>query len=157
MLLAKSKESKNSNNKNKLSPTSVGLLVKFMTLAPLTLAETPEVGAAPSLSTWGSVAFSLFIVIGVIFFLSFIMRRVSMSQTAGGQIKTVATLAVGTRERIVVIQVGDEQHMVGVTTQAINHLARLDEPLPEGQAAVALQSTFANLLKQNKKEQGTDA
>ena len=43
--------------------------------------------------------------------------------------KVVASMVAGARERIMVIQVGDEQHMVGVTAHNINHLAKLESPL----------------------------
>ena len=35
----------------------------------------------------------------------------------------------GTRERVLVIDVGGEQHLLGITSQNINHLAKLEIPL----------------------------
>jgi len=40
----------------------------------------------------------------------------------------------GTRERIMVIDVGGEQHLVGVTPHNINHLATLAKPLEQSKA-----------------------
>jgi flagellar biosynthetic protein FliO len=177
MLLAKSKESKNSSKNNNfrfgsnLLPTlfpigkSVRGAVIFLTsiilsslllvVAPYSYAQTePSSGSAPSLSSWVTVALSLFVIIGFILFLGYLMRRFSFNQSGGGQMKTIASMMVGTRERIAVIQVGDEQHLIGVTSQNINHLAKLEKPLPEEQNSVALKSTFANFLQQQKHIQG---
>ena len=35
----------------------------------------------------------------------------------------------GTRERVLVIDVAGEQHLLGITSQNINHLAKLENPL----------------------------
>lgn len=113
--------------------------------------STTEFGSATS---WLSVFLSLLVVVGVIFVMAFIMRRFTGMQSAGGQIKSVASLMVGTRERIVVIQVGEEQHLVGVTSTNINHIAKLDKPLPEADNPVTLKTSFANLLNQHNQLQG---
>ncbi len=38
-------------------------------------------------------------------------------------------MMAGTKERIMVIEVGDEQHLIGVTAHNINHLSKLETPL----------------------------
>ncbi|BDX07731.1 hypothetical protein MACH26_32520 [Planctobacterium marinum] len=63
-------------------------------------------------------------------------------------------MMVGTRERIAVIQVGDEQHLVGVTAHNINHLAKLEQPIVPGSNENSLKQTFAGILQQHKKMQG---
>jgi flagellar protein FliO/FliZ len=61
--------------------------------------------------------------------LAFLMRRFNVTPGGTGQLKVVASIMAGTKERVMVIQVGDEQHLLGVTPQNINHLAKLDKPL----------------------------
>ena len=53
--------------------------------------------------------------------------------------KVVASMMAGTKERILVLQVGEEQHMVGITAHNINHLAKLDKPLEQPTATPAEQ------------------
>ncbi|MCV2885413.1 flagellar biosynthetic protein FliO [Aestuariibacter sp. AA17] len=72
---------------------------------------------------------SLLVVIAVVFMLASIMRRFNVAQAGQGQMKVVASMTMGTKERVVVLQVGDEQHLIGVTGQNINHLSKLDTPL----------------------------
>lgn len=165
MLLAKSKESKNSNkNSNRFSFLTLVGLVKLLTIAPYSLAQSETSSSADNVTSIVSVALSLLLIVGLILVLGYLMRRFSFfNQAAGGNIKTVASIMVGTRERIAVIQVGDEQHLIGVTAQNINHLAKLEKPLQEpengvafGKGSVALKNTFANFLQQQKQIQGKD-
>lgn len=93
----------------------------------------PVVASSPSSITNPqsvlSIFLSLLVVIGIIFAFAYIMRRFNVTQSHG-QLKVVASLSAGAREKIMVIQVGDEQHLVGVTAQNINHLSKLEAPLP---------------------------
>lgn len=151
MLSVKSNVLKSSNNP--YFPTLVWLLFSFlMAVSPFSFAQDSAPGT--SLSAWLSVGFSLLLVIAVILLLAFIMRRFSGVQSSGGQIKTVASMMVGTRERIAVIQVGDEQHLVGVTSHNINHLAKLETPISAIRKEESLKQTFAGFLQQQKKLQG---
>ncbi|WP_342670049.1 flagellar biosynthetic protein FliO [Alteromonas confluentis] len=68
-------------------------------------------------------------VVGIIFSLAWLMRRFNVTHASSGQMKVVASMVAGTRERIIVIQVGEEQHLIGVTATNINHLSKLETPL----------------------------
>ncbi|MGY0636897.1 MAG: flagellar biosynthetic protein FliO [Paraglaciecola chathamensis] len=126
MLLVNWKESKNSANQTPFK-TRVWLL-----LSPLFLASNTALAEAKILSDPTSIVsifLSLLLVIAVVFMLAFIMRRFNVTGGSSGQLKVVASLAAGTKERVLVIEVGDEQHLIGVTAQNINHLAKLDTPI----------------------------
>ena len=68
-------------------------------------------------------------------------------------LNVVRQLAVGTRERILIIQAGEEQFLVGVTPQSIQLISKLEKPLSQEELAT---SPFANqltqLLKKNDKK-----
>ncbi|XOV79259.1 MAG: flagellar biosynthetic protein FliO [Aestuariibacter sp.] len=90
---------------------------------------------------------SLLLVIAVIFAVAFIVKRFTGLHSSNGQIKSVASLMVGTRERIAVIQVGDEQHLIGVTPHNINHLAKLDQPLTDHATQDKFKSKLASFMQ----------
>lgn len=124
MLLVKSKELK-SSGKNLLK--SVGYFV-----APLTILLTPTANAAASITNPTSVLsifLSLLLIVGIIFSLAYVMRRFNVTPCNSQHLKVVASLSAGARERVMVIQVGDEQHLIGVTAQNINHLSKLATPI----------------------------
>ncbi|OFI35329.1 flagellar biosynthetic protein FliO [Alteromonas lipolytica] len=73
-----------------------------------------------------SIFLSLLLIVAIIFSLAYIMRRFNVTPGSSGQLKVVASLSAGARERIMVLQVGEEQHLIGVTAQNINHLSKLE-------------------------------
>jgi flagellar protein FliO/FliZ len=88
----------------------------------------------------------LLLVIGLIFLLAWLMRRVQQIVPRGGQvIKVVATQALGPRDRLVLVQVGAEQVLLGLTPGNITSLHVLREPvhLPDAEPA---SSEFAQRL-----------
>ncbi|WJG10616.1 flagellar biosynthetic protein FliO [Aliiglaciecola sp. LCG003] len=126
MLLVKSRESKSSDRKNPIK-TWV-----WTTLGPCFFIPFGAFAEAQSLSNPTSIAsifLSLLLVIAIVFALALLMRRFNVTASGNGQLKVVASMVAGTRERVMVIEVGQEQHLIGVTATNINHLAKLDTPL----------------------------
>ncbi|MFZ3154383.1 flagellar biosynthetic protein FliO [Pseudomonas sp.] len=80
----------------------------------------------------------LLLVIGLIFLLAWLMRRVQQIVPRGGQvIKVLATQALGPRDRLLLVQVGNEQVLLGLTPGTITALHVLKEPvhLPDAEPA----------------------
>ena len=112
---------------------------------PLTaLAAEPAAQAAPSLAEGGmagqllQLLLGLVLVIALIFLLAWLMRRVQQVGPRGGQvIKILASQALGPRDRLVLVQVGQEQILLGLTPGRITPLHVMAEPvhLPDGQPA----------------------
>ncbi|MFD1006847.1 flagellar biosynthetic protein FliO [Oceanisphaera ostreae] len=109
------------------------LLLMLLLLPNLALAQGPEV-------RWDSWALSSLLVIGIILVLGWLLRRLRGASLLGGsrQLKVVSSLALGQRERLVVVQVGEEQYLLGVTAQQISGLGKLDIPLAPEQASKLL-------------------
>ncbi len=76
------------------------------------------------------VLLGLLLVIGMIFVLAWLLRRVQQIGPRGGQvIKLVASQPLGPRERLVLVQVGNEQILLGLTAGRITPLHTLKEPV----------------------------
>ncbi|MDM8347741.1 flagellar biosynthetic protein FliO [Pseudomonas sp. sp1636] len=100
-------------------------------------AVTPMVGSGIG-GQLGQLLLGLLLVIGLIFLLAWLMRRVQQLGPRGGQvIKIVASQALGPRDRLVLVQVGGEQLLLGLTPGRIAPLHVLKEPvhLPDGEPA----------------------
>jgi flagellar protein FliO/FliZ len=107
-----------------------------------------------------NVFLGLIVILVMIFSLAWFMKKMGYSNVTGqGQLKIIASLNLGQKEKIVLIQVGKQQLLVGMTATQINTLHVLDEVLEEtdikqfgttGNGAFA--SKFSELLKhkQNK-------
>ena len=73
----------------------------------------------------------LLLVLGLIFFLAWLLRRVQQTGPGGkGQvIELIGSRALGPRDRLVLVQVGNEQILLGLTPGTISALHVLKEPV----------------------------
>ncbi len=73
---------------------------------------------------------ALGVVIGFFALFAFLMRRYQgFGHTPDNGLAIVASLSLGTRERLVVIQAGQKQVLLGITQSQITSLSELEEPL----------------------------
>ncbi len=87
----------------------------------------PQLGSG---STLLSVMLALAAVVVMILATAwFIKRFTGLSALNNRQIKVLATLSVGARERVVLVEVGQQQLLLGVTPQQINTLHEFKEPV----------------------------
>ena len=70
---------------------------------------------------------SLVIVIGLIFALAMVAKRFNIGNGGQGVIKLIATLPVGTKERLIIVEIEQQQYLLGVTTQQVRLIERLDK------------------------------
>ncbi|UQS18246.1 flagellar biosynthetic protein FliO [Pseudomonas sp. HS6] len=93
-------------------------------------AVTPAVnsGVAGQLT---QLVFGLLLVLGLIFFLAWLLRRVQQAGPAGkGQvIELIGSRALGPRDRLMLVQVGNEQILLGLSPGTITALHVLKEPV----------------------------
>ena len=86
-------------------------------------------------------------VIGLIFVLAYGLRRSGLvSMQKSSQLKILASLSVGAREKLILIQVGDQQLLIGVTPHRVQTLYQLEQPLNFTEKNRSTQS-FAMQLK----------
>lgn len=136
MLLVKSRELKSLGKK---SPSNTWA---YLSISPLVGASTEALAETQSLSNPTSILsifLSLLLVVGIVIALALLMRRFNVAGSGHGQMKVVASLVAGSKERIMVIEVAGEQHLVGVTAHNINHLAKIENNLVEQKSASAVQ------------------
>lgn len=90
------------------------------------------------------IGFGLLIVVALIVALSWGMRRMGGLVGAGaGALRILGGLSVGTRERVVLIQVGDQQLLLGVAPGSVKTLHVLEEPIPTTSSTGSGKSGFA--------------
>jgi len=120
-----------------------------MAAEPVTPTATAIAPATPALTAANSAMSSgiggqllqlllgLGLVVGLIFVLAWLMRRVQRAGPAGNQvIELLGSRALGPRDRLVLVQVGNEQILLGVTPGRITPLHVMSEPVhvPEHQS-----------------------
>ena len=95
-----------------------------------TAAVAPAVGSGVA-GQLAQLVLGLLLVLGLIFFLAWLLRRVQQAGPAGkGQvIDIIGSRALGPRDRLVLVQVGNEQILLGLSPGTITALHVLKEPV----------------------------
>ncbi|PIA70625.1 flagellar biosynthetic protein FliO [Pseudomonas sediminis] len=103
--------------------------VAAMAAEPAGKAATPMAGSDIA-GQLGQLLLGLLLVIGLIFLLAWLLRRVQQLNPKGGQvIKLLSSQALGPRDRLVLVQVGNEQILLGLSAGRITPLHVLKEPV----------------------------
>lgn len=119
------------------------------------LAALPTVASAPPPAGGGMLQAlaGLLMVVGLIFLLAWAARRIGLQRLTGsGVVKVVSSTAVGTRERVVVVEVAGNWLVLGVTASQVNTLhtlpAQAAGPAPGvGQPAGPMAEMFSARLR----------
>lgn len=91
--------------------------------------------------------FGLLLVLACIVAVAWLLKRTNrFHAAANGKLKVIAGIPLGTRERVILVQIGEEQLLLGVTAQQINTLHKLETPLTETESSSP--NEFANKLRQ---------
>lgn len=112
------------------------------------MAAPPE--ASIDLAT---TAGSLVLVVAFILLLAWLVKRMRVP-VFGHQkgLMVVRHLSVGTKERIVIIQAGEEQFLVGITANSINLISKLDKPIEvDAPTVTPFSAQLSQLLGKNEK------
>ena len=116
-------------------------------------AADAAVGPAPhsSLSSLLQVLFCLGLVLGAIAGTAWLLRRLAPGQVvASGALRVVGGVAVGPKERVVLVDIGDTRLVLGVAPGQVTTLHQMPRPAEEtGRVAdTPLPQQFADRLKQ---------
>ncbi|MEZ8046147.1 flagellar biosynthetic protein FliO [Vibrio sp. 10N.237.312.C02] len=132
----------------RLACSSLGMTGFSRRVLGVGLLATPSIAFAatpPSLdlaTTFGSLIF----VIAFILFIAWLLKRMQVPAMSNQQgLAIIRQIPVGTKERIAIVQAGDEQFLVGITTQSIQLISKLDKPLTQ---EMLEKSTFSSQLSQ---------
>lgn len=105
-------------------------LVQQASIPPTLVGDSPEVGKHVMANMdAGSMILSLLMVLALIIVSALVLKRFNISQQNVSQLKVVTSLSLGAKERLVVIQAGEQQLLLGVTAQQVTLIERLTEPL----------------------------
>ena len=91
---------------------------------------------------------SCFLVIGLILALAWLLKKSRLVPSmAQNQLRVISVLPLGNREKLLVVKVGEQQVLIGMTPANINLLCQLDSPLAEPPATMPFASQLAKLMK----------
>lgn len=102
-----------------------------MAAEPASTVATASTAGSGMAGQLAQLMLGLLLVLGLIFFLAWLLRRVQQAGPTGkGQvIDIVGSRALGPRDRLVLVQVGSEQILLGLSPGSITALHVLKEPV----------------------------
>ncbi|EHY76216.1 MULTISPECIES: flagellar biosynthetic protein FliO [Stutzerimonas stutzeri subgroup] len=117
---------------------AIAFLVALLALPVMAAEPAASMSSAGMGAQLSKLLFGLLLVIGFIFLLAWLLRRVQQMNPRGTQvIKLISSQALGPRERLVLVQVGGEQILIGLSGGRITPLHVMQEPvhLPDAEPA----------------------
>ena|SRR5690554_5593019 len=128
------------------------ILALWLFFIPLALAQQesappePAGGQSDAIASLATMAVGLLVVVALIFGCAWLVRRMNgLTGMNTGAMKILSVMALGTRERIALIDVGGTQILVGITPSSIRTLHVFDEPVVAPGQAVS--GDFAHKLQ----------
>ena len=113
---------------------------------PKNLSQPPIVEPVFTGNSIIQVVLSLAFVIVLIYAVAWYIRRLQLTTAGTGQaMQVVSALSVGPRERVVLVQVGEEQLLLGVAPGRVNLLQQFETAVIDVKDA-NLQTSFAKIL-----------
>ncbi len=100
-----------------------------------------------SLPGLGQIVISLALVLGAIVLLAFLYKKLQLKMPGSKHFKVIATLPVGQKERLLVIEIQGKQRVIGVTPHSVNFLFELENSLPEEKLASDFHTQLQSFLK----------
>jgi flagellar protein FliO/FliZ len=118
--------------------------------------QTAPATHAGALGGLGEVTLALVLVLGAVFALAWVMKRVrAFGSRVGRSVDVLAQVPLGQKERAVLLKVGPTQILIGVSPGRVNTLYVLPEPLAldstSGTSGGEGNSPFSALLKSLRK------
>ncbi len=100
-----------------------------------------------SMASLWQLTLGMLMVLALIVGLAWVLKRTGRFQmAAGGGLRILGGLSMGARERVVLLQVGETQLLVGVAPGRVQTLHVLEQPLPVAAHSLHNGSAFADQL-----------
>lgn len=122
-------------------------LVLLMVSGSVLAQGVPEAESPMSSEYLLRLVLGLAVIVGLIFLLARFLARFNMAQGgSSGVLKIIAGMPTGARDRIVLLQVGEEQILIGLTPGRIEKLHTLAVPVESNEETV-VSGSFARKLR----------
>ena len=122
------------------------MLKAFLTLLLFTLPlklmagdyQTKTQTGVKELITWFAATL---VVLALIFVLSYFFKKLNLNKSVNSKLKVVSSIYVGSKQRVVIVQVGLKQILLGVSPNSINYLCEVEDTKTQFEQILAKSGT----------------
>ncbi|WP_168204210.1 flagellar biosynthetic protein FliO [Aliikangiella coralliicola] len=102
-------------------------------------AVTPVESLLPMLMGLGGILL-------VIFILAFLLKKFNSFNMVSNHIRVIDSQNLGTKEKLVIVDIQGEQYVLGVTPNNINQICQLEQPIEKKPAKISFDKLMKQLL-----------
>lgn len=129
-----------------------GVFIASWFSANVYAAQADPIGLSKNIeptSYFGQIIVSLAFIVLLIFLGAWLLKRFGrVNGLVSKDMRVLGNMAVGQRERVLLLQVGKEQLLIGVTSSRISLLHELKEPIEVREVTTPMNSAFAQKLQE---------
>jgi flagellar protein FliO/FliZ len=93
--------------------------------------------------------FGLISILAVIFLLAILVKKVTGLNIISSNIKVLESQSLGAKEKLVIVEIQEQQYVLGVTAQSINQICQLKNRIEKRQSSVPFDKIMKQFLKPN--------
>lgn len=82
-----------------------------------------------TVSTLANMLGGLIVVVALIVLLAYVVKKLNLVPSQNAIIKTIAMTPVGQKEKLMIVEINQQQYLLGVTSQQINLIDKLANPI----------------------------
>lgn len=102
--------------------------IRIVFLFFLSTKSMAQSSVAPTMGeSWLQLGTGLAIVLGLVFGLSYLIKRFNLNVMVQGPIRVIASTSLGHQSKMVIVELDDQQYLVGVTPQQVQLIDKLSE------------------------------
>ncbi|MGX5201414.1 flagellar biosynthetic protein FliO [Aliikangiella sp. IMCC44632] len=98
-----------------------------------------------------SMLVGLFLVLVVIFFLAFLLKRFTSLNIVSNNIKVIESQSIGSKEKLVIVEIQDKQLVLGVTAHSINKVCELENKIEKKAVKMPFEKVMQQLMNPQKR------
>lgn len=120
------------------------LILSLSTSAQETATGLSNISSQSPMESIFPMLLGLLSILALIFGLAFILKRFTNFNPSAGNIKVLESQRLGAKEKLIIVEVQEQQLLLGVTPQNITQLAELKKPIETRKSV----TNFESLMKQ---------